>query len=159
MDPLSASWQQGGVEAVLECQHQMALERIRPWAGQMSGKPERMVTALFEKFAQWAAGSEWTGSGFIRAAVEFVDLHGHPARKAACRNRKRVEKHLVEKFTEQGLDGATQSARGQSLVLIHGNLDYIDAERHAALVQKYQPTPTENVSPTIDSIKDIHRQL
>ena len=144
------------IEAVLGCQHQMALERIRQWADQISGKPERMVTALFEKLAQWAGGSEWKGSGFTRAAVEFVDLPGHPARKAARLHKERVEKHLAEKFTEQGLDGAAQVAREvllliegcQSLVLIHGNLDYIDAACHAALVliQKYQPKPRECIS-------------
>jgi AcrR family transcriptional regulator len=130
------------IEAVLERQHQMALERIRQWADQISGKPEQMVMALFEKLAQWAARPEWKGSGFSRAAVEFADLPGHPARKAARRHKERVEMHLLEKFTEQGLDGAALIARGvllliegcQSLVLIHGDLDYIDAARHAALV-------------------------
>jgi AcrR family transcriptional regulator len=130
------------IEAVLERQHLIALERIQLWADQISGKPEQMVMALFEKLAQWAAEPEWKGSGFTRAAVEFADLAGHPARKAARRHKEKVEMHLAEKFIEQGLDGAAQVAREvllliegcQSLVLIHGNLDYIDAARHAALI-------------------------
>jgi AcrR family transcriptional regulator len=137
------------IEAVLERQHQMALERIRQWADQISGKPEQMVMALFEKLAEWAARPEWKGSGLTRAAVEFVDLPGHPARKAARRHKQRVERHLAEKFAEQGLDSAAQVAREvllliegcQSLVLIHGNLDYIDAARHAALVLVRHPQP------------------
>ena len=130
------------IAAVLERQHQMALQRIRRWADQISGTPDQMVIALFEKLALWAAETGWKGSGFTRAAVEFADLPGHPARKAARRHKKKVEVHLAEKFAAQGLGAAAQVAREvllliegcQSLVLIHGNLEYIDAARHAALV-------------------------
>ena len=144
------------IAAVLERQHQMALQRIRKWADQISGKPDQMLMTLFEKLAQWAAGTEWKGSGFTRAAVEFADLPGHPARRAARRHKQKVEMHLAEKLAAQGLDAATQVAREvllliegcQSLVLIHGNLDYIDAARHAALilVKNHQSTPGEEVS-------------
>lgn len=143
------------IAAVLARQHQMALQRIRKWADQISGKPDQMLITLFEKLAQWAAGSEWKGSGFTRAAVEFADLPGHPARKAARRHKEKVEMHLAEKLAAQGLDAAAQVAREvllliegcQSLALIHGNLDYIDAARHAALVlvKNYQSTYRENV--------------
>ena len=145
------------IEAVLEHQHQMALERIRRWADCITGKPDQMVMTIFEKLAQWAAGTEWQGSGFTRAAVEFADLPGHPARKAARRQKEEVEMYLVEKFAAQDLDDAEQLVREvllliegcQSLALIHGNLDYIDAARHAALilVQYYQSTPAKNVYP------------
>jgi hypothetical protein len=139
---------------VLEHQHQIALERIRRWADCMTGKPDQMVTTLFEKLAQWAGGVGWQGSGFTRAAVVFADLPGHPARKAARRQKEEVEMYLAEKFAAQDLD-AEQLAREvllliegcQTLALIHDNLDYIDAARHAALilVQNYQSTPAENV--------------
>ena len=148
----------GLIEAVLEHQHQLALERIRRWADCITGKPDQMVMTLFEKLAQWAAGTEWQGSGFTRAAVEFADLPGHPARKAARRQKEEVEIYLVEKFAVKDLDGAEQLVREvmlliegcMSLALIHENLDYIDAARHAALilVQNYQSTPAEeNVYP------------
>ena len=52
------------IEAVLEHQHKMALERTRRWADHITGKPDQMVMTLFEKLAQWAAGPEWQGSGF-----------------------------------------------------------------------------------------------
>jgi AcrR family transcriptional regulator len=143
------------IAAVLERQHQMALQRIRKWADQISGKPDQMMITLFEKLAQWAAETEWKGSGFTRAAVEFADLPGHPSRKAARRHKEKVEAHLAEKFAAQGLDAAAQVAREvllliegcQSLVLIHGNLDYIDAARHAALVlvKNHPSTPGETV--------------
>ena len=145
------------IEAVLEHQHQMALERIRRWADSITGKPDQMVMTIFEKLAQWAGGNEWQGSGFTRAAVEFADLPGHPARKAARRQKKEVEMYLVEKFAAQDLDDAEQFVREvllliegcQSLALIHYNLDYIDAACHAALilVQNYQSPPAENVYP------------
>ena len=145
------------IGAVLEHQHQMSLERIRRWADCMTGKPDQMVMTLFEKLTQWANGTEWRGSGFTRAAVEFADLPGHPARKAARRQKKEVEMYLVEKFAAQDLDDAEQLVREvllliegcQTLALIHDNLDYIDAARHAALilVRNYQSTPAENVYP------------
>jgi AcrR family transcriptional regulator len=139
------------IGAVLEHQHQMALERIRRWADCITGKPDQMVMTLFEKLAQWADGTEWQGSGFTRAAVEFADQPGHPARKAARRQKEEIEMYLVEKFGTQDLDDAEQLVREvmlliegcQTLALIHDNLDYIDAARHAALilVQNYQSTP------------------
>ena len=145
----------GLIEAVLEHQDQIALERIRQWADCITGKPDQMVKTIFKKLAQWAAEAEWQGSGFTRAAVEFADQPGHPARKAAHRQKKKVEMYLVEKFAAQDLDDAEQLVREillliegcQSLALIHDNLDYIDAARHAALilVQNYQSTPAENV--------------
>ena len=145
------------IGAVLEHQDQIALERIRRWADCTTGKPDQMVKMIFEKLAQWAAGAEWQGSGFTRAAVEFADQPGHPARKAARRQKEKVEMYLVEKFAAQDLDNAEQLVREvllliegcQSLALIHDDLDYIDAARHAALilVQNYQSTPAENVYP------------
>lgn len=143
------------IEAVLEHQHKMALDRIRQWADSISGKPDQMVMTLFDKLTQWADRTGWQGSGFTRAAVEFADQPGHPARKAARRHKKEVELYLVEKFADQNLADVEQLVREvflliegcQSLVLIHGNSDYIDAARHAALilVQNYQSTHIENV--------------
>ena len=141
------------IEAVLEHQHQMALDRIRQWADSISGEPEQMVYTLFEKLTHWANRNEWQGSGFTRAAVEFADQPGHPARQAARRHKKELEMYLVEKFTAQNIDNVEQMVREillliegcQSLTLIHNNLAYVDAARHAALilVQKYQSTPAE----------------
>lgn len=145
------------IGAVLEHQHQMALGRIRRWADCITGKPDQMVKQLFDKLLQWAGETGWQGSGFTRAAVEFADLPGHPARKAARRQKKEVETYLLEKFAAQNIDGAEQLVREillliegcQTLALIHDNLDYIDAARHAAvvLVQNYASASPENVQP------------
>ena len=80
------------IEVVLEHQHQLALDRIRRWADSITGKPDQMVMTIFDKLAKWAAGKEWQGSGFTRAAIEFADLPGHPARKAARRQKEEVER-------------------------------------------------------------------
>ncbi len=145
------------IGVVLEHQHQMALERTRRWADCIIGNPEQMVKTLFEKLAQWAGETAWQGSGFTRAAVEFSDLPGHPARKAARRQKEAVESYLIEKFAAQDLDDVEQLVREvmlliegcQTLALIHDNLDYIEAARHAALilVRNYQSTARDNVHP------------
>lgn len=136
------------IEVVMEHQHQMALQRIRLWADSMTGKPDQMVMIIFEKLAKWASTKEWQSSGFTRAAVEFADQPGHPARKAARRHKKEVEMYLAEKFALQHVESAAQLAREillliegcQSLALIHDDLEYINAARNAALalVRKYQ---------------------
>ena len=142
------------IEAVLEHQHQMALERIRQWADSMTGTPDQMVMMLFEKLAQWACGTEWQGSGFTRAAVEFSDLPGHPARKAARRQKKAIETYLVEKFAAKDLDDTELLVREillliegcQSLALIHDDLNYIETARSTALilVQNHQSAHAKN---------------
>ena len=129
------------IGVVLEHQHQLAVERIRQWADDISGEPEQMVIMLFEKFARWAGEAGWQGSGFTRAAVEFADLPGHPARTAARRQKRAVEQILSAKFDSRGLADSRTLARQililvegcQSLVLIHDSADYIAAARHAAL--------------------------
>ena len=141
------------IEVVLEHQHQLALDRIRQWADSIKGKPDQMVMTIFDKLAKWAASKGWQGSGFTRAAMEFTDLPGHPARKAARRQKNEVERYLIEKFAEQELNDAGQLVReimlliegSQSLALIHDNSDYIDAACHAALilVKNYQSTSEE----------------
>ena len=146
------------IEAVLEHQHQMALERISQWADSISGKPDQMVNTLFEKLAQWANQTDWQGSGFTRAAVEFADQPGHPARKAARRHKKELELYLVEKFAAENLENVGQLVREvllliegcQSLTLIHSNLDYVDAARHAALtlVHNYQSKSSDSIKPS-----------
>ena len=143
------------IEAVLEHQHQMALKRIRRWADRITGEPDQMVTTLFDKLAQWADQTEWQGSGFTRAAVEFADQPGHPARKAARRHKEELEMYLVEKFAAHNLDNVEQLVQEvvlliegcQSLTLIHDNLDYIDVARHAALLllQNYQSMLGKNI--------------
>ena len=136
------------IEVVMEHQHQMALQRIRLWADCITGKPDQMVMIIFEKLAMWASTEDWQSSGFTRAAVEFADQPGHPARKAARRHKKEVEMYLAGKFALQHEESAAQLAREillliegcQSLALIHDDLDYINAARNAALalVRKYQ---------------------
>jgi AcrR family transcriptional regulator len=130
------------IEAVLERQQQLAIERTRQWADHVSGDPEQMVASLFAKLEQWASTTGWQGSGFTRAALEFADLPGHPARGVAHRHKQEVEAHLAQKFSNQNIATAAALAREvmlliegcQCLVLIHGCRDYIDAAARAAQV-------------------------
>ncbi len=143
------------IGVVLEHQRKMALKRIRQWADAVTGAPDQMVNTLFEKLSLWAAEPQWQGSGFTRAAVEFADLPGHPARKAARLQKEEVEIVLKEKFSAQNLKNAGQLVKEllvliegcQSLALIHDTPDYIDAARHAALilVRNYQSGEWQSV--------------
>lgn len=143
------------IGAVLEYQHQIAVERIQRWADHMTGEPEQMVRTLFDKLAQWADSFQWQGSGFTRAAVEFAELPGHPARKAARRQKDAVEKCLIEKFSSAELDNVEQLVQEimvliegcQTLTLIHNRLEYIEAARRAALVmvRNYKLPSSEDV--------------
>lgn len=137
------------IEAVLERQHHLALERTRRWADKLSGDPAQIVATLFDQLAQWAQEKEWKGSGFTRAAFEFADMPGHPARGAARRHKDALEAHLAGKFSSLDPKTAASVARQlmlllegcQSLVLVHGDLRYIDSARDAALtlVQNLKP--------------------
>jgi AcrR family transcriptional regulator len=137
------------IEAVLERQHHLVLERTRRWADAITGNAEQVVTTLFDKFARWAGEKGWKGSGFTRAAIEFADMPGHPARGAAHRHKEAVESYLAEKFTELSEAEAASLARQlmliiegcQLLLLVHGHLAYIDAAREAALIMvRNQPS-------------------
>jgi len=151
------------IEAVMERQHQLALERIRQWADQVAGDAEQMVAVLFAKLAHWAGAKQWQGSGFTRAAVEFADLPGHPARRAAHRHKEAVEAHLAQKFSDQGIATAPALARElmlllegcQTLVLIHGCRDYIDAAAQAAqvLVRSHRSGESSGGKPLLEMSK------
>jgi AcrR family transcriptional regulator len=134
------------VAEVLDAQNELMLARIEGWALRSGGEPSEMVSAIFAEFAAWARQSRWRGSGFTRAAMEFAHLPGHPARKAARRHKTGVEHWLADRFTQQGLRSPELLARQivlllegcHSLVLIHGDVSYVEAAADAArqLVQR-----------------------
>ncbi|MCB1907149.1 MAG: TetR/AcrR family transcriptional regulator [Rhodocyclaceae bacterium] len=128
------------IAAVLDIQHELMLARIRQWADTTSGDRGDVVDALFAGLQQWASKRDWRGSGFTRAAIEFTDSPGHPARKAARRHKTAVEAVLAEALTESGDGDGAALARQlmlliegcQVLVLIHGQREYIAAAADAA---------------------------
>ena len=137
------------IEAVLADQHALALARIQEWAHPVADDPAAMLAKLFAAFEQWAAQRRWRGSGFTRAAIEFADSPGHPARRAARHHKAAVEAWLAEAFAGHGIAAAGQLARElmlliegcHVLVLIHRDPSYIRvaAEAAAALLQRQAP--------------------
>lgn len=134
--------------AVLAAQHELALQRIQRWAGQGRGNPVAMVEILFAEFASWASRRGWQGSGFTRAAMEFAELPGHPARSAARRHKTAVEDWLAQQFERNRTRNPREVARQimlliegcHSLILIHGDTSYAKAAAGAArlLVEKHR---------------------
>ncbi len=128
--------------AVMAQQHDLVLARIRQWIESDTDSPRAMVEALFDHLARWAASPGWRGAGFSRAALEFADLPGHPARRAARRHKRAVEDSLREALARRGCPAAEVLAQelmlliegSLNLVLIHGQQDYLAAAAQAALV-------------------------
>ncbi|MGC2321031.1 MAG: TetR/AcrR family transcriptional regulator [Terriglobales bacterium] len=120
--------------AVLEAQHGLVLTRIQRWARQARGNPVKVVEILFAEFKAWAKRPGWQGSGFTRATMELADMPGHPARAAASRHKAAVEDWLAGQFADGGIRGSRELARQvmlliegcHSLVLIHGDISYVD---------------------------------
>lgn len=128
------------VAAVLALQHELALKRIQGWVPRASGNPATLVKTLFAEFAAWARRPGWRGSGFTRAAMEFARSPGHPARVAARRHKGAVEDWLSRQFAEHDI-AAPQTLAQQvvlllegchSLILIHGNPNYVEVAAKAA---------------------------
>lgn len=136
------------IAAVLERQHELALARIREWAGRTSGDPATEIGRLFAGLADWCKQRGWRSSGFTRAAMEYAASPGHPARTAAHRHKSMVEVWLARRFAEQGIAAAGRLAREimlliegcHVLVLVHKDTSYVSAASDAAqlLVERYR---------------------
>ena len=127
--------------AVLDHQHAHALAQFQAWASQSARTPQAFLKGLFDSLDDWAAKPKWLGSGFTRLTVELADLPGHPARHAAHRHKAAVEQWLADELARLGAKEADRLARevmllvegALSLVLIHGDRNYIAAAAAAAL--------------------------
>ena len=126
--------------AVLERQHELALERARAIVPAGTRDPAAALARLFADLAAWAATPRWQGSGFTRLAMELAGLPGHPARKAARRHKATVEAVLAEQLGRTGAREAAALARvaviliggAAALTLIHGGGAYVAAAADAA---------------------------
>ena len=122
------------VAAYLEARHQPTMERYQAWAGgggTMAERVERMFLAL----AEAARTSDWTGCGFIRAAVELADSPGHPALDVARRHKASFEDWLCGDLDAAGHDQPRELAR-MIMVLLDGAVARLLVERdpeHAAV--------------------------
>ncbi|MDV7338995.1 TetR/AcrR family transcriptional regulator [Terasakiella sp. A23] len=130
------------IEAVLDHQNQLVLDRMKKWVPEEASDPSAMIDHIFDKLMKWMDQPRWIGSGFSRAALELADLPGHPARHAASKHKKAVEGWLEAEFLKYGLSNAKDCATqimvilegAQSLVLIHQGVAYAEVARNAALV-------------------------
>jgi AcrR family transcriptional regulator len=126
---------------VLENQHYLALESFRTFGDRLSGSPEAIVDGLFSQLAVWADKPRWAGSGFTRLVIELADLPGHPARRIARQHKAILEAKLTELLARAGVEQPSELAReiwllsegAISLVLVHGDRNYVAAAARAAI--------------------------
>jgi len=127
--------------AVLDRQHDLALERIRTWSARLSGNADAMLASLFADLAGWAARPRWSGAGFTRLVMELADLPGHPARAIARRHKAAIESWLADELSRRRVRNAALRARQimlllegcQVLMLIQGDKRYAEAAAQAAV--------------------------
>jgi len=139
--------------AVLESQHQMALNAFRTFGDSLSGRPEKIVEQLFDQIMRWSSQPRWTGSGFTRLAMELADMPGHPARRIAKQHKKILEDCLADLLKKAGVPSPRDRARevwllsegAISLIFIHGDPEYAKAAGDAAK-RLVAPTPLPSAS-------------
>ena len=84
------------------------------------GEPaQRQVRRIFEQLGVNAKDPRWRGCSFLRAAAEFANLPGHPARVVAARHKKRFEGWLKGILAADGFAGAAGLTR-QLMILFDG---------------------------------------
>lgn len=121
-------------------QADLAAAELMRWAGDTPKSPEACVTAIFHELREWSKAPNWQGSGFTRAALELAWAPGHPARKAAAKQKELVEAAVTASLVRAGAQGAHGMARtilvliegAMVLRLIHGDGNWIDVAEKAA---------------------------
>jgi AcrR family transcriptional regulator len=101
-------------------------ERDLPTLGRYQGMiPEggapaaRRIRRIFEQLGKNAENPRWRGCSFLRAAAEFANLPGHPARVVAARHKRRFEAWLEEVLAADGFGEGAALAR-QLMILLDG---------------------------------------
>ena len=116
--------------AYLEARHEPTIERYRAWAAGPGPLPER-IEAMFTALANASRASDWSGCGFIRAAVELADSPGHPALDIARRHKASFEAWLCSDLEDAGYENAPELAR-VILVLLDGAIMRMLVDRDPA---------------------------
>ncbi len=91
-------------------------QRLVPEPGEPAA---RQVRRIFEQLGKYAKDPSWRGCSFLRAAAEFANLPGHPARVVAARHKKRFEDWLNGILTADGFTEAADLAR-QIMIVFDG---------------------------------------
>ncbi|CAN7595862.1 TetR/AcrR family transcriptional regulator [Brucella pseudogrignonensis] len=82
------------IAACLEARDAPNLTILQQWYARSTGDVAQKVNGIFLGLARAARRKDWKGCGFLRAAVELVELPGHPALVAGRAHKKRVEDWL-----------------------------------------------------------------
>ena len=113
----------------LDARDRPTVDRFKEWAGNEGSVADRM-TRFFSKLGRSSQGPRWNGCGFLRAAAELANTHGHPALTAARTHKARCEQWLFEMVNEEGHSDAETIARAL-MVLIDGAVSQILIHRDA----------------------------
>ncbi len=142
------------LEEVMAAQARIAFELFRKDIARGSGSPRQIVETMFADMARWMGQPRWPGSGYSRLAMELADLPGHPGRRIARDHKASLEALFADTLAEAGAPEAAELSRriwiicegAMTMMVIHGDLDYVRAARDAALVlvaeaETRQPLP------------------
>lgn len=133
--------------AVLQHYTELASTRLRHIQDRFPKDRNGLIDSFFGQLAGWARSTpRWSGSGLTRLVVELADLPGHPARAIARGAKATTEQWLAECLRKARVSQSAARARdvmllmegAMMLMLIHGDVTYIDAAADAAkrLVQR-----------------------
>ena len=112
------------IAAYLEARDLPTLGRYQSLIAGPGEPATRQVRGIFEQLARFARTPHWRGCSFLRAASEFANLPGHPARVVAARHKKRFEGWLKGVLVADGFASAADLAR-QIMILFDGAIAQI----------------------------------
>lgn len=119
------------------------------------GEPAaRQVRRIFEQLGKNAKDPRWRGCSFLRAAAEFANLPGHPARVVAAGHKKRFEGWLKGILVADGFAEAAALAR-QLMILFDGAVAQILIHRDPS----YAISAADAASTLLDRTSRSKRKL
>lgn len=129
------------VAATIAARDQPTLELYMRWFAETEGTAADKVRGLFTKLGKSVDTPRWRGCGFLRTIAELANTPAHPAVKAGAAHKKRFEAWLATELRDQGIPGPASLARqivilldgATTVMLIHRDLDYVDAAGQLAL--------------------------
>jgi AcrR family transcriptional regulator len=129
------------VAATIAARDQPTLELYMRWFAETDGSVADKIHGLFVKLGRSVNTPRWRGCGFLRTIAELANTPAHPAVKAGAAHKKRFEAWLEAALRDHGVGGAEALARqlvilldgATTVMLIHRDLDYVDAAGRLAL--------------------------
>lgn len=130
------------IAACLEARDTPNLAILQQWYARSPGDVAQKVNGIFLGLARAARRKDWKGCGFLRSAVELVELPGHPALVAGRAHKRRVEDWLCGLLAkgEDTVDAKRLAAQimllidgGFATVLLHRDPAYFETAGLAAM--------------------------